>query len=125
MNTILNADRVEEIFRKCLFASSNETVKEDLVIIEGIVSKAGFNSKALAEYEPKIIEMLEELPENFKKGWSFLQACDDKHGEQWTGFHQRMDELFMLGMAVKHVVCLAPRELWEALPGGMPYYQVV
>jgi len=54
-------------------------------------------------------------------GWSFLQLCEDDHGEQWTGLHKVMDELLMLAIATKHARILLPRELWSALPGGMPY----
>ena len=72
--------------------------------------------------------MLSELPDEFRVsgggGWSFLQACNDRHGTQWTGFHQAMEELFMLGMAAGLVTELLPRDLWDALPGGMPYYAV-
>ncbi len=49
---------------------------------------------------------------------------DDCRGEQWTGLHPTVDMLFTLGLAAGRVVCLMPRELWDALPGGMPYYMV-
>lgn len=57
-------------------------------------------------------------------GWTFLNACHDRHGNLWTGFHRRMEELFMLGLAIGKVHCLFPRDLWDALPGGMPFYMV-
>jgi hypothetical protein len=72
--------------------------------------------------------MLAELPDMFKEsgggGWSFLNACDDRHGNQWTGLHQRMEQLFQLGIGIDKVECQLPREVWPALPGGMPYYIV-
>jgi hypothetical protein len=76
----------------------------------------------------EIRAMLAELPDQYRKsgggGWSFLNACDDRHGTQWTGFHRTMEHLFMLGLAIGAVTLLMPRELWDALPGGMPYYMV-
>ena len=40
---------------------------------------------------------------------------------QWTGFHQTMDELVCLGLAIEKLSYLMPREYWKILPGGMPY----
>jgi len=55
---------------------------------------------------------------------SFLNACQDRNGNQWTDLHQRMEQLFVLGQAAGFVSCLLPRDMWAALPGGMPYYVV-
>jgi len=35
-----------------------------------------------------------------------------------------MEKLFLLGLAIEKVKCLMPREVWPALPGGMPYYVI-
>jgi len=67
--------------------------------------------------------MVDELSPKFSEGWSFLQMCEDKHGQQWTGEHRAMEELVVLGQAAGFVALLAPREMWPVLPGGMPYYQ--
>jgi hypothetical protein len=68
--------------------------------------------------------LLNELPSSFKKdiggGWSFLQACETKDGVQW-GEHRNMEQLFVLGMALGKVRYCLPRDLWQVLPGGMPY----
>ena len=47
--------------------------------------------------------------------------CNDKDGNQWTGFHQRMEQLLMLGIGLGLMEIQVPRNLWEAFPGGMPY----
>ena len=49
---------------------------------------------------------------------------DNNEGAQWTGDHTTMDNLFKLGMAIGKVVCPFPRNMWSALAGGMPYYEV-
>ena len=73
-------------------------------------------------------EWLKALPHQFRKnsggGWSFLNACNQENGVQWTGLHQRMDQLFCLGMGVKLVESLLSRKMWRNLPGGMPYYVI-
>ena len=43
---------------------------------------------------------------------------------QWTGLHQRMEQLLQLGIAAQRVELLVPREAWKFMPGGMPYYRV-
>ena len=72
--------------------------------------------------------MLSHLPTGFHKsgggGWSFLQACQDDNDVQWTGEHRTMDMLFALGQALGYVALALPREMWAALPGGMPYFVV-
>jgi len=122
----LNPERVNEIFLDCLFRNGEDTSNH--VKAEGITSTVGFHSGRLDSHKAEIEALLNELPDEFKKsgggGWSFLNACNDKHGNQWTGFHQRMEQLFQLGIAIGKVESQLPREMWSALPGGMPYYVI-
>ena len=130
---ILTADRVEEIFTACLFkAEENHDV---FIKAEGLVVTVGFHPERLEEHAAEIEAMLAELPNEFQEsfgadsgnegGWSFLNACQDSHGRQWTGLHQRMEQLLQLGMGIGKARYLLPRELWVALPGGMPYFVVL
>lgn len=120
----LTAENVEKIFSEC--CSENE---ENANVYTMIAHTFVFDKDKLKENEQNITDMLHGLPENFMKekggGWSFLQACVDKNGAQWTGQHLLMEELFALGMGIEKVECLLPREIWSALPGGMPYYVVL
>lgn len=122
MSDTLTAESVSATFARC------STVNGD-VVIEGIKGIARFDKGALADHAEMIAWMLLELPDQFRAsaggGWSFLNACDDRHGNQWTGLHATMEMLFMLGLAVGMVKLMLPRDMWEALPGGMPYYVVV
>ena len=123
----LTAERVRVIFTDCLFKDEEQPVKE-YVPASGITTNVGFHPERVAGYKDEIAEMLNELPDEFQEagggGMSFLNACNDKHGEQWTSFHQTMEQLFQLGQAVGKVTCTMPREMWSVLPGGMPYYVV-
>lgn len=123
MSEVLTAERVEELFRQCLAASPTEGT-----IVQGVINTAAFQPEAIENHREEIGALLAELPDPFQEngggGWSFLNACDDKHGNQWTGFHQTMEHLFMLGLASGQVTELLPRELWSALPEEMPYYMV-
>jgi len=70
----------------------------------------------------------EALPDEFHTGkgggWSFLDACNDRNGAQWTSLHRTMDQLVCLGHAIGAVSFCLPREMWKILPGGMPYFVV-
>ena len=124
---MLNAKNVEKIFLECLFDVNEKT--DTAVIADGIKCTAGFKPEKIKRHESKIMDLLLELPEQFMQssggGWSFLNACNDKHGNQWTGLHTVMEQLFQLGIAIGKVKCLLPREAWSSLPGGMPYYVIL
>lgn len=123
----LDPQQVEATFKDCLFDTVEEAERRGIKI-EGIVFDAMFNPAKLEEHRELITQMLMELPDQFRKsaggGWSFLNACDDRHGNQWTSFHQTMSMLFLLGEGIGMVKSQLPKEMWSALPGGMPYYVI-
>lgn len=125
MMSTLTSEDVTDTFDK-VYDEENGDIEIDLAL--GGPRK--FSSKALEENKNRIRELLLELPSEFMKsgsggGWSFLQACDDKNGNQWTGLHMVMAQLFGMGQAAGLVESLLPKELWEIAPGGMPYYVVI
>ena len=130
----LTAERVKTIFHDCIFKTKEikeigeEAALSSAVKAEGITVNMAFHPGRLERHEAEISQMLDELPDAFKEsgggGMSFLNACDDKHGRQWTGLHQTMEQLFQLGIAIGRVESTLPREMWSALPGGMPYYVI-
>lgn len=100
---------------------------EDDLRVEGICGYFLFNREKLRENRQAIIELLYELPTPFQiahgGGWSFLQACYDKHGYHWAE-HPTMDALFCLGIGIDVVGYVLPREAWSVFPGGMPYIYI-
>jgi len=123
---MIDPNQLEDIFKDSLCKNKEEI--PDPIKIEGITTNVWFHPERLQGHRAEIESMLGELPDPFKAsiggGWSFLQADTDKQGNQWTGFHKRIEELFLLGMGIGKVECLAPRAMWSVLPGGMPYYCV-
>lgn len=123
MEQKLTPEKVESIFLDCLFKEEEDTSNH--IKAEGIVHTVGFHPGRLESHKEEVEELLEELPDEFKKsgggGWSFLNACNDRHGNQWTGLHRTMEQLVLLGIAIGKVKFQLPRETWKALPGGMPY----
>lgn len=121
----LSSENVERIFSDCLC----EEEDKDSVKCEGVAHVFVLSRNKLSEHKEEISQMLLQLPSEFMEkvggGYSFLCACNNKDGEQWTGLHLTMEKLFSLGIGIEKVKCLLPRELWQALPGGMPYYVVL
>jgi hypothetical protein len=119
----INSHRVHELFLSC---QSRDVA--NAASIEGIRGTWYLDMPTLEANRAEITEMLMELPDQFKTsggcGWTFLNACDDRCGNQWTGDHARMEELFVMGMGLDLVEYLMPRDLWVVLPGGMPYMVV-
>lgn len=129
----LTSENVKNVVMDCLYSDEevqkigHEALKEKAAIARGITTNFGFDPERLKKHEKDIEEMLLQLPETFLKskggGWSFLNACIDKDGNQW-GEHQSVEELMCLGLATKKVTIPMPREAWSMFPGGVPYFTV-
>lgn len=123
---MLTANAVQEVFKDCLFKDGEDTSKA--VLVEGVAHKFGFHPERLANNQAKIASLLAELPDTFKAsgggGWSFLNGCMTKTGEQW-GEQMNVEQLMVLGLATNKVKLCLPRGLWDALPGGVPYFAIV
>lgn len=98
-----------------------------LVWVDGIVNRFRLSGNRLEEKRADIEAMLRQLPPQFMVagggGWSFLQACLRADSVHW-GEHPDMERLFALGLGIGVVVEPLPREIWNALPGSMPYYVI-
>lgn len=121
----LTSENVNVIFEDCLFKDGEDT--STAKIGNGILSNFGYNPDRLNVHKDDIYSMLRQLPKEFQEdggdGMSFLNACVDEGGYQW-GEHRNMEQLFSLGMAAELCSCPMPREMWNILPGGVPYYVV-
>jgi hypothetical protein len=123
----LDAKRVWKIFEECLAKSCEPATLGTSA--QGIAKEpVVFNSARLAAHKAEICGMFDELPANFTKngggGWSFLNACMDKHGRHWAE-QITVAQLLALGIAVGKAEFLMPsRDMWKIMPGGMPYFVV-
>ncbi len=123
---VLNPKKVEEIFLDCLYRDGEDTTNH--VLVEGIVANYGLHPERLESHREEVIALLAELPDEFREngggGWSFLNACNDRHGNLWTGLHSIMEQLIVMGVALGLVHYQLPKEMWSVLPGGMPYFSI-
>jgi len=111
---MIDAERVTYIFTSSLSPDGKR--------VEGITMDFGL--KIDERYREEVKGMLRQLNDNFFDdtggGWSFLQMCVTKDGQQW-GEHRNMQELCCLAIALDLGKWLMPREFWRMMPGGMPY----
>jgi hypothetical protein len=128
----LTAQNVNEVAKHCLFrddeiGEGEAAIPSNAIIVDGIVGRYGFHPDRLSERKADIASMLDDLPDEFKEGhgggMSFLNACMTKNGTHW-GEHPTMGMLFALGIGVDLAAYTFPREMWNALPGGVPYVTV-
>ena len=121
----LTNENVATVFAACLSRGGDAVNREKLVT--GVMRSLKFDTNRLEAHRTDINDMLDELPKQFHAGdgggWSFLNACMTKDGDQWTGLHDNMEKLFMLGMGIDRVSEILS-SMRDAMPGGMPYYVV-
>lgn len=122
----LNSENLERVILDCLFKEGEDTTNH--VLGEGVMVRIGYHPERLKANDDNIKSMLSCLPDSFMKskggGMSFLNALETKDGEQWTDLHETIDKLLSIGRASGQITMLMPREMWSALPGGMPYFAV-
>lgn len=118
----LTAENVHKIFCDCLFKEEELTNGKpncEYIVAEGILNDFAFNIKRLNQHEQEIIELIDQLPD-IEKGQSFLNLCMTTEGVQW-GEHINIEQLMALGIASENLAYCFPKQLWQVLPGGMPY----
>lgn len=106
-------------FTECLFKEGEDTTNH--VKVEGITSMFGLHPQRLEEKRELVKALLAELPEEFKEGYSFLSLCTTKNGELWTGEHGICEQLVVMAIGLDLMSYCMPRQIWSALPGGVPY----
>jgi hypothetical protein len=121
----LNSKRVDQILTECLFREGEDT--SNALVGKGVITDFGFHPERIEQHRSEVAEMLAELPDQFHEdkggGWSFLNACMDREGNQW-GEHISIEGLLALGSALGMAKTLMPKEMWGIFPGGMPYFSV-
>ena len=123
MTPILTVEAVRDLMKRTLAADKDAA---GVLIVEGLMHNFAFNPEAVAQAKPEIVTLLAELPDNFHvgkgDGWTFLNACMDRHDNHW-GEHPDMEALFCVGIAAG-VARWVMRDMAHMLPGGMPYVAV-
>ena len=125
---MISSKRIHDILTDCMFEDASKvTDTTEFVMGEAVMRTFCFVPEKVELHEKEILEILNDLPEEFQEstggGWSFLKAVCDKNENHW-GEHINVDELLALGLASGHISYLMPRVMWQALPGGLPYFMI-
>lgn len=124
------ASNVNRIFNECLCTSETDVIAHpgNYEVIEDMRNTEVvyfLEKEKLLKNKGLIQRILVEMSDVFKEsgggGCSFLVLCETKDGEQWTGLHETMAKLLYLGLGTGLMEYNLPRNVWRALPGGMPY----
>ena len=122
----LTGKNVEDTFVACLFKEDEDTSKA--VMAQGVTGQFGFHPDRLQEHKADIESLADQLPDEFKTsgggGATFLNACMNAKGEIWTDFQKFMELLLVMGVAIGKITYPMSKEMWDALPGGVPYFTV-
>lgn len=113
------AELTRTAFMDCLFKEGEDTT--NYVKVEGITNMFGIHPERLEEKRELVAALLAKLPEEFKEGYTFLNFCITKDGEQWTGMHRICEQLIVMAIGLGLMEYCMPREMWAFLPGGVPY----
>lgn len=127
--TDLTADAVSAAFRDCLFkpneiANGAPVDASKVVKVDGVTNSFGLHRDRLEAHRSDVAGWIGDLPAEFLRsggGWSFLNLCQTRDGDQWTGMQSAAQELCVLAIGLGLAQWLLPREMWPALPGGVPY----
>lgn len=124
MEPLTLAERLDVIMRYAL-CTAEERDAGAAVIGSGLVRDWGFSQARLEEKRSDALALMREIVvDDYLKGkgdgMSFLHLCTTRNGVLWAE-HPRMEALVCLGIALGVAGYCAPKELWAAFPGGMPY----
>lgn len=119
-----NNERVHDIMKRALYEVHGPDTA-DAVLVEGVVSRYGFDPARLATVKPEVARLIRDVvPDAFLPGTgggqSFLALAEDRNGEHWAE-HQTIEALCCLAIATGQAKWCLPRDMWAILPGGMPY----
>ncbi len=116
------SELTQNAFMDCLFKEGEDTTNH--VKVEGIVNMFGLHPQRLEEKRELVTALLAELPTEFKKGYTFLNLCTTKNGVQWTDEQRICEQLIVMAIGLDLMSYCFPREMWEILPGGVPYVMI-
>ena len=124
---MINLEKLQEILNDSLYNPEevpDNKPPSDAMIGDGIARRFAFHPLRLESHSDEIIDMLRMMDPAFMQsggqGMSFLNMPMDKDGNQW-GEQVHAGDLIALGNALGLVEIPVPRDMWNILPGGVPY----
>jgi len=113
----LTARNVFKVFCQCL---TNPPQGDE---IEGILIRFRINRAKAEEFRDVIVGWIHQLPTAFLKsggGWTLMYLVLRADGAQW-GEQADSERLYVLAATLGLARFVFPREMYDRLPGGVPY----
>lgn len=119
----------EEVVDLSLHGANSDRAEElveagHLVKVDGLRTDFAFHPERLESHRAEVADMLAQVPEPFFTnkggGWSFLNLCTRADDVLW-GEHINVEQLCVLAIGLGLGQWLVPKEMWNLMPGGMPY----
>ena len=122
------AKQVSEILNDCLYTDAElgaeQEVPADSLIGDGIIRKFAFHPSRLEARREDVRSLLNQMSDEFHVGkgggMSLLRMCIANDGSHW-GEQLDCGNLVALGTALRMASLPFPREMWDILPGNLPY----
>lgn len=118
----LSSDNVQALLADCMGEDGNNP---NGITVEGVINTYWLDKAKLETHRQELRSMIEQLPNEFLAdgggGWSFLNLCMRRDGEQWTGLHLMQERFYVMAAGLGMAKIQLPREMWSALPGSVPY----
>ena len=120
----LTAKNVNDLFLTVLFNDGEDHT--NFIRVNGVTQNFGLHPGRVASAKEKVGELLSQLDPSFfsDDGQSFLQLPFAADGTHWCE-HRTAHELMVLGVATGLMSYVLPKEMWVALPGGVPLLKCV
>lgn len=126
----ISAAIVEQMLKDSLYRSeeipADGKPPADAVVVEGLVRNFGFHPVRLRAKRAALVELIREIHPNFLSvseggggGWTFLNLPFDRDNGQWG--EQINAESLLVRCVGNGLARMWPREMWDVLPGGVPY----
>jgi len=125
--TRLKAEPIGKIFKDCVVPRSSGNFM--VVYAPGITGTrvVHFDLIKLEDYRAEIISLVNQLPAEFKTdaGASFNGTHRNHRGDVWCRDESDREKLVQLGIALRIIELIEPRELWAYLPRKRPSIRIV
>lgn len=116
------SELVQKAFKECLFKEGEDFSTH--VKVEGLRYTFALHPQRLEAQREVVTALLAELPAEFKAGYTFLNLCQNKNGELWTGMHRICEQLVIMAIGLGLMEYTYSKKIWPSLPGKVPYITV-
>ena len=122
---VLNEESVVSIYSRCVLGNNDfdsQGLTCNFIIGEGVSFRSTFSAERLNDQREVIAGFIDQLYD-IEHAPSFMKLSRNSKGESWTENDLVVELLVQMGTATGMLTFLYPPEIWEFLPGKVPYVE--